>query len=66
MVKIEGNWLIVNNIYGWYINERKRVCVFMELWYYVVIDFFVWIEDSIIELFMNWKGWVIFFLFGVL
>lgn len=66
MVKIEGNWLIVNNIYGWYINERKRVCVFMELWYYVVIDFFVWIEDSIIELFMNWKDWVYFFLFGVL
>lgn len=66
MVKIEGNWLIVNNIYGWYINERKRVCVFMELWYYVVIDFFVWIEDSIIELFMNWKCWVYFFLFGIL
>lgn len=66
MVKIEGNWLIVNNIYGWYINERKRVCVFMELWYYVVIDFFVWIEDSIIELFMNWKGLVYFFLFGFL
>lgn len=66
MVKIEGNWLIVNNIYSWYINERKRVCVFMELWYYVVIDFFVWIEDSIIELFMNWKCWVYFFLFGIL
>lgn len=66
MVKIEGNWLIVNNIYSWYINERKRVCVFMELWYYVVIDFFVWIEESIIELFMNWKCWVYFFLFGIL
>lgn len=38
----------------------------MELWYYAAIDFSVWTEDSIIELPMNWKGWVYLFSFGTL
>lgn len=38
----------------------------MELWYYAAIDFSVWTEDSIIELPMNWIGWVYLFSFGTL